>query len=72
MNSIIYLVDYEADDEDDLCLDQFYMNTERHMAVQKSLDRSHTKRALGASDFNFITKVAFTSVRGWKMLYPVL
>ena len=30
--------------------------SERHMAVQKSLDRSHTKRALGASDFNFITK----------------
>ena len=56
VNSIIYLVDYEADDEDDLCLDKFYMNTERHMAVQKSLDGSHTKRALGASDFNFITK----------------
>lgn len=56
VNSILYLVDYEADDEDDLCLDQFYMDTERHMAVQKSLDGSHTKRALGASDFNFITK----------------
>lgn len=56
VNSIIYLVDYEADDEDDLCLDQFYMNTGRHMAVQKSLDGSHTKRALGAIDFNFITK----------------
>ena len=80
VNSIIYLVDYEADDEDDLCLDQFYMNTERHMAVQKSLDRSHTKRALGASDFNFITKGMehnrnkdiYHPVRGWKMLYPVL
>lgn len=56
VNSIIYLIDYEADDEDDLCLDQFYMNTERHMAVQKSLDGSHIKRALGASDFSFITK----------------
>ena len=56
VNSIIYLVDYEADDEDDLCLDQFYMDTERHMAIQKSFDGSHTKRALGASDFNFITK----------------
>lgn len=56
VNSIIYLVDYEADDEDDLCLDQFYMNTGRHMAVQKSLDGSNTKRALGAIDFNFITK----------------
>ena len=55
VNSIIYLIDYEAIDEDELSSDQFYMDTERHLAVQKSLDGSHTKRALGASDFNFIT-----------------
>ena len=56
INSIIYLIDYDADDCDDLCSDQFYMGTERHMAVQKSLDGNHLKRALGASDFNFITQ----------------
>ena len=56
VNSIIYLVDYDADDEDALCFDQFYMNTDRHMAVQKALDGNHTKRALGTSDFNFITR----------------
>lgn len=56
VNSILYLIDYEAVDEDDLCSDQFYMDTERHMAVQKSLDGSRTKRALGASGFNFITQ----------------
>lgn len=56
VNSIIYLVDYDADDEDDLCCEQYFRDTERHMAVQKSLDGNHTKRALGTSDFNFITR----------------
>ena len=55
-NSIIYLVDYEADECTFLCSDQFYMGTGRHMAIQKRLDGNHTKRALGTSDFNFITK----------------
>ncbi len=56
VNSIIYLVDYEAGDCDDLCSDKFFMDTERHMAIQKSLDGNHTKRALGTSGFNFITQ----------------
>lgn len=56
VNSIIYLIDYDANEEDDLICAQFFMDTERHMAVQKSLDGNHTKRALGDSDFNFITR----------------
>ena len=56
INSIIYLIDYEADNEDDLCFDRFFRDTERHMAVQKSLDGNHTKRALGTSDFTFVTQ----------------
>ena len=56
VNSIIYLIDYDADDCDDLCSDQFYMGTQRHMAVQKSLDECHIKRAIGEIDFNFITQ----------------
>lgn len=56
VNSIIYLVDYDADEEDDLFCAKFFMDTERHMAVQKSLDGSHVKRALGEADFNFITQ----------------
>lgn len=56
VNSIIYLVDYDADDEDDLYCAGFFMDTERHMAVQKSLDGNHVKRALGEANFNFITQ----------------
>ena len=56
VNSIVYLIDYEANDCDDLCLDKFYQDTERHMAIQKGLDGNHMKRALGTSDFNFITQ----------------
>ena len=56
VNSIIYLVDYDADEEEDLFCAKFFMDTERHMAVQKSLDGNHFKRALGESNFNFITQ----------------
>ncbi len=56
VNSIIYLMDYDADDEDDLICAQFFMDTERHMAVQKSIDGNHVKRALGEASFNFITQ----------------
>ena len=56
VNSIIYLVDYDADDEDDLYCAGFFMDTERHMAVQKSIDGNHVKRALGEANFNFITQ----------------
>ena len=56
VNSIIYLVDYDADEEEDLFCARFFMDTERHMAVQKSLDGNHIKRALGESNFNFITQ----------------
>lgn len=68
VNSIIYLIDYEACDEDDLCFDQLYMDTERHMAVQKSLDENHVKRALGESDFNFITQ-GFENRKNSKDIY---
>ena len=56
VNSIIYLISYNAMNDDDLCIDQFFEDTERHMAIQKTLDNSHTKRALGTSNFNFITR----------------
>lgn len=56
VNSIIYFVDYDANDEDDLFCARFFMDTERHMAVQKTLDGNHIKRALGKADFNFITQ----------------
>lgn len=56
VNSIIYFVDYDADEEDDLFCAKFFMDTERHMAVQKTLDGSHIKRALGETDFNFIAQ----------------
>lgn len=56
VNSIIYLISYNAVNDDDLCIDQFFEDTERHMAIQKTLDNSHTKRALGTSNFNFITR----------------
>lgn len=55
VNSIIYQIDYAADNDDDLCCEQFFRDTERHMAIQKTLDGNHVKRALGTSDFNFIT-----------------
>ncbi len=56
VNSIIYQIDYAADTDDDLCDEQFFRDTERHMAIQKTLDGNHIKRALGTSDFNFITR----------------
>lgn len=56
VNSIIYLVDYDANEEEDLFCAKFFMDTERHMAVQKSLDGNHFKRALGEANFNFITQ----------------
>lgn len=57
VNSIIYLVSYEYDEDEDLQANShFLVDTERNMAIKKSLDATHQKQALGESDFCFITE----------------
>ena len=57
VNSIIYLIDYDYYDDDDLQGNALFLkDTERHMAVQKSLNEEHTKKALGTSDFIWIAE----------------
>lgn len=56
-NSIIYLVDYDFDDDYELQQYALFLeDTERHMAVKKSLDATHQKQALGTSDFCWIAE----------------
>lgn len=78
VNSIIYRIDYEAEDEDDLCCGKFFMDTERHMAVQKTLDGSHIKRALGRQtlilshrDLRSAKIRTSISVKAWRMPYRI-
>lgn len=57
VNSILYLVDYDYYDDEELQdYALFLTDTERHMAVQKTLDGQHVKRALGTSDFIWIAE----------------
>lgn len=57
VNSIIYLIDYDFDNDYDLQqYAQFLPNTERHMAIQKTLDEEHEKKALGKTDFTWIAE----------------
>lgn len=57
VNSIIYLIDYDYYDDDGLQGTALFLkDTERHMAVQKSLDEEHIKKALGTSDFIWIAE----------------
>ncbi len=57
VNSIIYLVSYDYDEDEDLQANShFLMDTERNMVIKKSLDATHQKQALGESNFCFITE----------------
>lgn len=57
VNSIIYLIDYDFDNDYDLQqYAQFLPNTERHIAIQKTLDEEHEKKALGKTDFTWIAE----------------
>lgn len=57
VNSIIYLIDYDFDNDYELQqYAQFLPNTERHMAIQKTLDKGHEKKALGKTDFTWLAE----------------
>lgn len=57
VNSVIYLIDYDFDNDYELQqYAQFLPNTERHMAIQKTLDEEHMKKALGTSDFTWLAE----------------
>ena len=57
VNSIIYLIDYDFDNDFDLQqYAQFLPNTERHIAIQNTLDEEHEKKALGTSDFTWLAE----------------
>lgn len=56
VNSIIYLVSYDCSEDEELEKLHFLMDTERNMAIKKSMDSAHQKQALGESDFCFITE----------------
>lgn len=65
INSIIYLVDFDYYEDEDLQDYALYLtDMERHMAVQKTLDDQHIKRALGTSDFIWIAEGLGTSHTG--------
>ncbi len=57
VNSIIYLADFDYYNDDELQdYALFLTDMERHMAVQKTLDGQHMKKALGQSDFLWIAE----------------
>lgn len=57
VNSIIYLIDYDYDNDYELQqYAGFLIDTERHMAIQKTLDSTHEKKALGTSDFIWLAE----------------
>lgn len=58
INSIVYHVDYDYDNDEALQTYSQYLETTecRHMAVQKTLDNQHVKRALGTSNFIWIAE----------------
>ncbi|MDD6631891.1 MAG: toprim domain-containing protein [Lachnobacterium sp.] len=56
VNSIIYLIDYDFDNDFDLQQYAVFLDDERHMAIQKTLDRAHMKKALGTSDFTWLAE----------------
>lgn len=63
-NSIIYLVDYDYDDDEDLQdYAKFMKDTSRKMMVGKSLDTEHNKMAYGSLDFCFVTEGFTTRAR---------
>lgn len=56
VNSIIYLIDYDADEDDDLIENASFLTDSRSMLVKKSLDASHQKQALGDITWNWIAE----------------
>lgn len=57
INSIIYLIDYDYDNDYELQqYAQFLTDTERHMAIQKTMDVTHIKKSLGTSDFIWLAE----------------
>ena len=56
VNSIIYLNDYDYDNDYDLQQYAVFLDDERHMAIQKTLDKAHMKKALGTSDFTWVAE----------------
>lgn len=57
VNSIIYQIDYDFFEDEELQqYAMFLTDTERHMAVQKTMDDKHKKNALGNADFCWIAE----------------
>lgn len=57
VNSIVYLVSYDCSEDEDLQANShFLVDTERNMAIKKSMDTVHQKQALGEIDFCFFTE----------------
>lgn len=57
VNSILYLVSYDYSEDEDLQANShFLVDTERNMAIKKSMDSSHQKQALGEIDFCFLAE----------------
>ena len=57
VNSILYLVSYDYSEDEDLQVNsEFLMDTERNMAIKKTMDSSHQKQALGEIDFCFLAE----------------
>lgn len=56
VNSIIYLIDYDYDNDYELQQYAGFLDDERHMAIQKTLDKAHMKKSLGTSDFTWLAE----------------
>lgn len=56
VNSIIYLTDYDYDNDYELQQYAGFLDDERHMAIQKTLDKAHMKKSLGTSDFTWLAE----------------
>ncbi len=57
VNSIVYLVSYDCSVDEELQENShFLVDTERNMAIKKSMDAAHQKQAFGESDFCFLTE----------------
>lgn len=57
VNSILYYISYDGYEDEDLQTNShFLVDTERNMAIKKSMDSSHQKQALGEADFCFLTE----------------
>lgn len=57
VNSIVYMVSYDCSVDEELQENShFLVDTERNMAIKKSMDAAHQKQALGEADFCFLTE----------------